>query len=190
MNLNDLLLKKDELPIISKTAFQVPIHPKLLEATLNPDIAHDVFSQTAEEWYSDLKEYVKNLDDYEEKDWIRKAFLKKKPYILKEYGNQIVKPLGIWEDLTQNSENGFARVLSINRNAGGTLFFDPDNQSSYAMSRYIKFNEEKLAEYQDPEKLKGWVFHYSQHNVDNYPGALFLRNWAILYLNQALKQIF
>ena len=31
---------------------------------------------------------------------------------------------------------------------------------------------------------------YAQHNIDHYPGALFLRNWAILYMNEVFKQVF
>ena len=33
------------------------------------------------------------------------------------------------------------------------------------------------------------VYTYNQHNIDNYPGALFLRNWVILYLSEAMKGI-
>ena len=34
------------------------------------------------------------------------------------------------------------------------------------------------------------LYVYAQHNVDSYPGALFLRNWAILYMNEVFKELF
>ena len=52
---------------------------------------------------------------------------------------------------------------------------------------YILFSEEKAKEF----KSKGnRFFVYSPHNIDYYPGALFLRNWAIMYMNEVLKEVF
>jgi len=41
---------------------------------------------------------------------------------------------------------------------------------------------------QDPlQRQKCYI--YAHHNVYTFPGALFLRNWAILYLNAAIKSL-
>jgi len=37
MNLEQLFLKKEELPILYKTCFEIPIHPKLLDENLRID---------------------------------------------------------------------------------------------------------------------------------------------------------
>ena len=78
------------------------------------------------------------------------------------------------------------------------MFLDPDLQRREpAPSYYVKFSKDKALEFGIKNNfinlgdgLEGaQVYVYSQHNVDNYPGALFLRNWAILYLNEAMKQV-
>ena len=70
MKLEDILLRKEELPISYETLFKVPIHFLLLKKDIKIDdrIAHDVFPDAAQEWYSDLKEYSKMLDDKEKKE--------------------------------------------------------------------------------------------------------------------------
>ena len=58
--------------------------------------------------------------------------------------------------------------------------------------RYVRFNPKKAAEYRCDEtrNMDGVTcFRYLKHNVESYPAALFLREWAILYLNEALKSI-
>ncbi len=62
---------------------------------------------------------------------------------------------------------------------------------------YIRFSKDKALEFNikdeiiklgnDIEGVETYV--YALHNVDYYPGALFLRNWAIRYLNDAVKQV-
>ncbi len=54
------------------------------------------------------------------------------------------------------------------------------------MKIYMRCSPKKLREYQ---KKNGRIYVYHQHNVDYYPSALFLRNWAIAYLNEAMKQM-
>ena len=51
MQLENLIIKKDEIPILYEYCFQVPIHPKLLNQNVNIDenTARGVFSKAAEE---------------------------------------------------------------------------------------------------------------------------------------------
>ena len=53
---------------------------------------------------------------------------------------------------------------------------------------YINYFSDKKAK--EFEIRKNTAFVYAHHNIDAYPGALFLRNWAIRYMNEVFKQIF
>lgn len=197
MNINDLLLNKEELPILCERCFQVPIHPLLIDfnTKLNPKLANEVFKKAAYEWYSDLSDYTKKLpDDAEVKNWIENIFLSKPLNIISDHGRQL---LGNWEDNVLTARNGFATMLSISRNAGGSLYFNTEERSCSVManltrgSRYIRFSPEKIKEYafRCPVEKSELMHIYAHHNIDYFPGALFLRNWAIIYLNEALKSI-
>ncbi len=204
MNLEDLMLKKEEIPILHDCCFQVPIHPKLLdsEIKLDQNLARTTFPKAAEEWYNDLVEYSKKLEDDENKKWISEVFLKKRPKIIKKYASQELDTLG-WQDQFFTLENGFAYSLSISRDAGGSLYFHEDDTLCEvfvpfnASTGYIRFPKEKALEYSKDDliiKLGSGsegveVYIYASHNIDYYPGALFLRNWTILYLNEAMKQV-
>ncbi|MFH0868915.1 MAG: hypothetical protein V1839_01680 [archaeon] len=203
MKLDDLLLKKEELPIrtiegtLSNPVFTVPIHPKLLSPDVKIDsiIASKVFSRAAKEWYTDLNNAIKNANDAD-RTWIKDVFLKKKAYAKLYGGNYILTGTG-WQDDVLTNENGFATSLSISRNSGGTLYLDPNSKFEFVHKLYVRFSPEKFREYRcenfNPDKdcSQGtWTYVYSKHNIDYYPGALFLRNWAILYLNEAMKQAF
>ena len=204
MDLDKLLIKKDEIPIIAKCHFEVPIHPGLLNPNLNldPKLANRLFPQATDEWYEDLQNYVEKIKEGEQKNWLREVFLKKEPKITQERDCQRID--GYWQDDTCLEPNGFARVLSISRNGGGSLYFIPDDLSCESfisldkdLNRYMKFPSEKAKLYakkifEANERTSGAaiVHIYGKHNVDHYPGALFLRNWAILYLNEAIKQAF
>lgn len=187
MQLEDLFLTKEELPILHKNCFQIPIHPKLLDETLNidEDIAKRIFPQVAEEWYEDLKKY--SPEDRGEKEWINEIFLKEKPkMIINEFNRQVLR--NVWEDQIMIADNGFVTCFSINRNAGGSLYFNKEDSNCQSFRNiYIKFSEEKKKEFQFDKKK---IYAYAQHKIDYYPGALFLRNWAIKYMNEAFKQIF
>ena len=202
MVLEKLLLKKEELPIMKSNCFQIPIHPKLLspDTQLDREIANKSFPKAANEWYSELSDHVKILNDNVQKKWINEVFLKTEPKITKGYNKQILN--GFWQDEVSLESNGFVRVLSISRNSGGTLYFDEERECETCLALtdnsgfYIKFSEDKIKEF--AKEIVSWkdgkkgaiLHHYQQHNIENYPGALFLRNWAILYQNEALKQVF
>jgi hypothetical protein len=205
MLLENLILKKEEIPILHGACFQVPIHPKLLDTNikLNENIAREVFPKATEEWYNDLIVYSKTLEDRNTKRWIDEVFLKKKPKIIKEYSYQMLDTL-YWRDEIFNSKNGFASSLSISRNAGGSLYFKRGELSCEEFARfngstgYIQFSKDKALEFGFENKViklregvSGVMVHvYTSHNIDYYPGALFLRNWAIFYINEAIKTIF
>jgi len=202
MNLQDILLKKEELPIEDENMFFVPIHPRLLDPEISLDsyIAKRVFPKAAEEWYKDLGEYAKSPELKEDtREWLQDVFLKEKPKIKLEYGKQVLNTIG-WHDDVRIDDNGFASMFSINRNAGGSLYFNREELGCetfvpFEHGRFIKFSKEKLKEFavevrEEPGLDGAKLRIYSQHNVDYYPGALFLRNWAIEYMNEALTQIF
>jgi hypothetical protein len=186
MDIEQLFLRKEELPILHENCFQVPIHPKLLDSTLRIDetIAQRIFPKVAQEWYEELKKY--SPKDNQIKEWIDNFFLKEKPIIEKQFNHQMI--LGFWQDDINTSENGFVTNFSISRNAGGSLYFneDEDNCQSWGIL-YMKFSEDKKKEFQFD---KNKIYVYSSHNIDHYPGALFLRNWAIEYMNEVFKQVF
>jgi hypothetical protein len=183
-----LLLTKDELPILHDICFQIPIHPKLLnlDIKINPLTAKEIFPQVAEEWRSDLIEHLPMEKDLEKRKWYEEVFLKKEGIKI-EYGRQF---FGIWEDEIQLADNGLVVGFSISRNAGGSLYFDKEEMNCQSLpifgKPYIKFSDEKAKEF---EFEKNRFFVYSPHNVDYYPGALFLRNWAIRYMNEVFKEI-
>lgn len=201
MELEKLLLKKEEIPILNENFFQMPIHPMLLSEniSLNPKLANKLFSKAAEDWYNDLKEYEKTIEDKDTKKWLNDVFLKEKPEIKEEHGIQYIRE-GCWEDKVHVQGNGFSRVFSIDRNIGGSMYFNNDRCCEEFVSfdgthDIIRFDKEKIIEFAKEIKdygdgLKGGVLNiYGLHNVDYYAGALFLRNWAIIYLNEAMKQV-
>ncbi len=196
MLLEELLLHKEELPIIGENRFQIPIYPTLLRAKImfKKEMAAEVFRQAATEWYADLSEYVSTLpennsEEIKRKKWIKESYLNESAIVVKDkYGRQ---RLGFWEDLVLSDERGFVTDFSISRNAGGSLYLESELEREKLMfGKLIKFNVEKNEKYCiNPEEGCNKMFMYSMHNVDYYQGALFLRNWAILYLNEALREL-
>jgi len=192
MKLENLFLKKEELPILHDFCFRIPIHPKLLNPNIEIDksIAQKIFPQIAEEWYDDLNEYAKLEKNKSKKEWYQKVFLRERPKIEWKYSNQI---FGGWEDRIGFMENGLVRDFMINRNAGGSLYFNQDdfNCEGLIPDYLVKFSKEKSTEFEFRKVENFSIAHfYSQHNIDSFPGALFLRNWVIKYMNEVFKQIF
>ena len=206
MKLEDLMLRKEEIPILPwNNYFKVPIHPKLLDSDIKLDVnlARIIFSKAADEWYNDLKEYSKALESKDDKKWISEVFLKNPPKVIKLYQNlpnQRLDELD-WSDDVLTLENGFAKSLSINRNLGGSLQFDKNEMSCKTFSTfddsngYIRFSKDKALEFGVGNIVTHGcsegvdVYTYVMDNVRHYPAALFLRNWVRLYLNEAMKQV-
>lgn len=164
MKLQDRLLIKDEIPIW-KTHFQIPIPARLLDedARLDPELANKVFPQATEEWLSDSKEQAK-------------------PEFIATY-------LSTCSDTVRTIANGFASSLSVHQGDNGTIFLKPDHPH-YLIPETVRMSKEKLKEFaiKEPPYL---VHTYTSWNVHNcHPlTALFLRNWGMLYINEAMKQV-
>ena len=110
-----------------------------------------------------------------------------------KYGRQCVNVLD-WECLVDNDANGFARVLSISRNFGGTLYFNAHECETWMFpgpkSRCMQLAPEKAAQFALESSDSGMrAYAYRPHNIDKYPGALFLRNWGVLYMNEVIKEL-
>ena len=93
--------------------------------------------------------YVKTADLNEEtKKWYNNLFLKKKPEVKTRYGRQSILD-GSWEEQITLDDNGFARCLSISRDFGGTIYFNPSIGNSDEIvifgdeTRCIHFSEDK-----------------------------------------------
>ena len=203
MKLEELMLKKEELPILDEVCFEVPIHPKLLapDVQISYDLAKTVFPQAVSEWYTDLQAHRKTAElDDSIKGWLDSVFLQREPKIKMEFGHQEILN-GLWRDEIANLQNGFAYGLSISRDFGGSLYFNRGEmgcRTSVPMdnngSLYLKFSSEKARAFHfkemDLDEFRAaMIYTYTQHNVDNFPGALFLRNWGMLYINAAIREV-
>ena len=198
MHLNDLLLRKEELPIDTSNyhkdcRFLIPVHPALLRAdiSLDPKLPSIVFRQAAQEWYQDLQTIQAYIPDESVKQWHQRVFLAHEPQFKELHGQLVMEKPPHWDCYVSPSETGFCTGLSISRDAGGSLV-PPERK--YLALPLVNFSPEKLVAYENHQfaGLGGegvFGYAYGRHNIDYYPGALFLRNWAILYLNAALKSI-
>ncbi|MEK6901022.1 MAG: hypothetical protein AABX37_01645 [Nanoarchaeota archaeon] len=202
MNIDDLFLRKEELPILTTNyynhfRFCVPVHPAFLrpDISLDENLPHTVFLQAAQEWYHDLQEILPLIPDEETRQWYENVFLREQPDVEKHYGRLRLRN-GTWESQVFPTETGFCG-LSISRNAGGSL---TPPEKGFLGYRLVRFTTEKFAAYAHPDFPKVQMdsegrplcvlgYHYGHHNIDYYPSALFLRNWGILYLNAALKSL-
>jgi hypothetical protein len=161
MILEELFLKKEELPILHETCFHIPIHPRLFNEDLRnyEDLAKDIFPKVAKEWCKEL-----GKDKFPS-----------------------------WDNLIKTNENGLVTGFQISRDYGGGLYFDKDDSNCETLiaNPYIIFSKGKIQEFEH-RKLGEFPisFIYAKTNIDHYPAALFLRNWAIEYMNEVFKQVF
>ena len=194
MDLEDLLLKKEELSIRRETDFVVPIYPALLrtEIQLDPQIAHRVFAQAAQEYHQELNKHIETMKDEEEKKWYQDVFLRDPTVKPDERGRQFILN-GMWEDYVLTSKTGFARALANDGVSGGSLYYNSDDSTcrGYVYPPVVQFSLEKFEAYSIKKISQpgGIAYKYSSHNIDNFPQALFLRNWAILYLNEVMREL-
>ena len=173
MKLKDLLLTKEEFPILNETGFQIPVHPRLLNRNLsiNTTIAKKCFNELIADWEID-----KELAEYYKENGLD-LDLEKNPG---------------WHYLTREEENGLVSYFSISRDYVGGIHFDEEDFESFSPipNQHIKFSEKKAKEFEF-KKIGNYkmALVYRQDNVDFFPGALFLRNWAIMYFNEVFKQV-
>lgn len=172
MHINDLLLKKEELPISYGSCFQIPVHPKLLNPSISIDrnIAQSCFDDLMKDWFKD-----KDLIDFYQRENLD-LNIEKKP---------------AWHCLTREEENGLISYFSISRDFGGGIHFNEEDFEclSKIPNQYINFSNQKAKEFEFKKiKDRSLALVYRQDNVDFFPGALFLRNWAIKYMNEVFKK--
>lgn len=199
MGIEGLLLTKDEIPIIRETSFYLPIHPMLLDKGLNldPEIAFRLFPQAVKEWHEELSRHTETLPAGQTKTWYQEVFLKGGLRIAEEKGFPRFRlPFG-WGSEAYADERGFAQTLSVTRNSGSIYFNVTDDQCGWAIFEDsipgVRFAPEKLKGFSHKNRVydgrRLFSLHiYAKHNVDHFPAALLLRNWGILYLNEAMKQ--
>ena len=166
MELEELLLRKEELPIsLAKEPnmmgfrvplFTVPIYHKLLTKNirLDPSLADTVFEEAARQWYKDLKLYLDSEESIPEREWTYNIFHKKGLAITRDREYLCVN--GIWRNETQTFKNGFVFVLSINRNAGGSLVIPfGEARPEYFGKPNVIFSKEKFKAYKSVVEF-GW----------------------------------
>jgi hypothetical protein len=157
MELNELLLKKEELPIIDNS-FLVPIHPKLLRSDIKIDTnATDTFKKAIEESLNEVS-HVRDL--YYE---------------------------------VRGLENGLADSFFLNSHVG--IFINKSLRVPLGLP-YVKFSQDKQEEFMQEKENNylldnGPPFGYIPKNVESSrTDAVLLRNWAMLYLNEVMEEIF
>lgn len=184
-----LFLNKEEIPIIGRN-FKIPIHPELFGSNFEIDdsIAKDIFSKAFDSWYDDLETFVKYMDDPNLDHVYYDLFSGRKPSLIQKGESQIIEKIN-WRDDFSVYDNGLVNLFCIERNHGGALLISDDYLESISPvpSGYIRFGREKAREFEFKE---GGAKIYSHLNVRTYPGALFLRNWAIEYVNKAFDKYF
>jgi len=215
MELEQILIRKEEIPIYEvltgtgpKPYFQLPIHPIFAsdEIRLDEGLAQRLFPKILGDWHIELKAHADGLPEGDTKNWFYSVFLDGKPYIEKKYGSQYIGPRKIWRDDVGFLKNGFAFYFSLERDMAGSIgvhFGDFDGIRKYIGPRQVKFTPEKFAEYDADRDLKKKItkkqireakdgvsaYVFGHHNVELYASALFLRDWAIMYENEALKSL-
>ena len=194
-------LTKDEIRIFgpSNTGFYVPIHPTLLERSRSFDrtLANRVFPQAAGEWYEDLQVLLANTPALEPdlREFCNELLRYGKPRVLAVDGRQELEHIG-WEDRVRMDRRGFATTFALSPSTNSLYFNEEDRNCKVALSltggSETRFNLSR-------EKVKSLaceehgdfaiVATYAKHNVDTFPGALFLRNWAMAYVNAAMESV-
>jgi len=193
VDLGGRLLSRDDA-LINGTVFYVPIHPVLFEGgvELDPKLAMGAFPDVAREWHTDLMMRRNRLPGGKERE-LYDSFLEFGSEVSKEGGEYVLG--GMWRSEVIIGGGGFARGLSINRDVGGSLDYNPvDVDCEIGMiprkGRFFGLSEAKVKEFGRLWAEGGYLLDvYGQHNVDNLPGALFLRNWAVKYLNAAVESV-
>jgi len=180
MNIEDILIKKEEVPMGDSGRSVIPVHPKLLseEVQLDPRLAHNLFPAAVKDWYEELTGYVAGLNEGQSRNWIQEVFLSDGFEVVTGDRYQHAAG-GVLEDgVKGHKKNGFAGPLSIGGSCACIGIDGTDNGSNHIIG--VDFDEEKW------EFFKG-SYTYSGHNLDSYPMGLFARNWALIYINECLK---
>src|SRR3989338_1399123 len=201
----DIQLTKDELPLCGKTSYKLLIHPRLLDTNtrLDPNLADEVFPQAADEWYDDLcASLARNEMDTETREHCQMFVDLGRPTVSWDIYSRRprLSTVSSYEGLVQTSANGFAYVLGIERNFAGSLIYNPNFLRSDQQYMPLDGSRGRLFNGIHPQKAREFAIEklgngmarvntYSEHNIYTHSGAIFLRNWGILYLNAAMKSV-
>jgi hypothetical protein len=173
---------------IGKNFVQVPIHPDLVEAIIDPKLPYKIFPQAFESWKEQLAQYVKG--DVPDKDWIRETYIDRKPVVRKGE----VSVLG-WKPFAGINEAGPAGQLALSGISCTCLCIDPNDSEEAVFLEdddlFFPASLEKRRAYctNVREERYGIAHVYKPHNVYSYPEALMLGNWCTQYLNEALHKL-
>lgn len=159
MELEKLLLKKEEVPVIDNF-FLIPIPPKLLCYDIKIDKEADsVFQRAVEESEIEAKTHVRQF--YYEVGYL---------------------------------ENGLADFLFLNPHVG---MYIQKSGRPLLLPPYVEFSQNKQEEFTHGKEKDEYLldngppFAYMPKNTESgKTDAILLRNWAMLYLNEVMKEIF
>jgi len=217
LDLDAILLTVEEVKIPASghsiVPVIVPIHPRLIEdkaLKFDPELPYntDIFEAAVKSWRAELEEHYKQKkyeDDCEKS--LCEMFLDGELEITKQKASHgicgfrangyEVMP-GDLENGYIFDERGFARCFMIAEGHGSIGFDAECHLLTHFPPGVIDFSKEKYEEYtptflkkggkRDPRESAGG-YAYTPHNVFNVPHAMFLRQWAIAYHNECLKQI-
>lgn len=191
MRLKELFLTKEEVPVDDRAVVvHIPIHPKLVDPNKNidRDIALKVLPRVAADFRGDIKRYLELPDAHE---WIRRAYTKP-PRLIRMGLNYVLDGVAVFD--YHCNPNGLVNTFSIDD--GSTIYFS--TEESYGgeyldspKARGSRLSPRKVSEFSVKRTPSGHLLYfYNQHNIETYPQALILRNWAIHYMNRVFKEVF
>lgn len=149
-----LLLRREEITILVGNGFHLPIHPKLLDPSINldEDLAFRVLEQSAEDWFADIQNII-GEQDTETRDWWKEKYFGEPRRILRIPG-KISLESDIFPEISfMANENGFVRVLGLLRNQG-CLYFNHEEPKYIGFGRMSRIPNEKLRFYALPFNKK------------------------------------
>jgi len=183
MELEKLLLTREEIVITEteRCSFVVPIHPSLigdLPQSIPQDPSYLLRSiPEAIRWtIKDLQTYITTGEG--RRIGTAEKVLRELPREDREYNQSSMISPGF--TVIHTFHKNCPYTMAISTNPG--LYIDTERISSST----CKFSEEKFAEYRNKRRQ---THVWTTHNIDHMPQALFLRNWAIAYHNELLKEL-
>lgn len=186
LNLEDLLLDKNEIRIIRTGSFMdgavaLPVHRILLSKhiELDPHLPYKVFEESCRKVSKDLEEEIKVSIDEKDKKFLS-SFIGE-PKFGQEMGRPaMVKPYGVWpHSYPIRGGNGLAQTLQMTGHTSLGISYPIEFMPAFDAN----FSEEKF-------KVYGEVVRYTPANTDSLIHGIFLRRWGIEYINAALKSAF
>ncbi len=208
MELEDLLLKREEVPIglpfgpiikeFDNQWCMIPIHHSLKDS-LPDDLKYDMslalgVMNDAIDWYEeDLRRYHKGLADEGVKGWVERIFLNDLPV-----KRDVWKwPMGLGRGMRVDMVVSQDFLYSLGLTTDCHIYADTGAFDGTGMDNgKVNLSKEKFVEYSIDGDVRDWdgfyccdMYAWQQHNVDTIPQAIMLRDWAILYENVLLRKM-